>query len=93
MVDYSRTLGRPDLSSLPPDLHELTDGVEQEPTIRTYLGRSEVATYLGLKGLRSLTNVALPPPDAQIGDRKGWLPETIDAWNAARPGRGRWGAR
>lgn len=58
-----------------------------------YLGRTEVAHHLGLSGITSLTGVALPPPDATIGDRKGWLPETIDAWNALRPGRGRWGPR
>lgn len=58
-----------------------------------YLGRTEVAHYLGLAGLASLTGVALPPPDAVIGDRKGWLPTTIDEWNAKRPGRGRWGPR
>lgn len=62
-----------------------------EPIV--YLGRTEVAHYLGLVGLASLTGVALPTPDAVIGDRKGWLPETIDAWNAKRPGRGRWGPR
>ncbi len=27
------------------------------------------------------------------GRRKGWKRETIDAWNEARPGSGRWGAR
>jgi len=59
----------------------------------TYLGRTEVAHYLGLAGLPSLTGVELPPPDAVIGDRKGWTPETIDAWKKTRPGRGRWGPR
>lgn len=58
-----------------------------------YLGRTEVAYYLGLAGLPSLTGVTLPPPDAIIGDRKGWLPSTIDAWKKRRPGRGRWGPR
>lgn len=36
----------------------------------------------------------LPTPDAVIGCGKsiarGWLPETIDAWNASRPGPGNW---
>lgn len=58
-----------------------------------YLGRTEVALYLGLAGLPSLTGVELPPPDAVIGDRKGWTEATIDEWNANRPGRGRWGPR
>lgn len=59
----------------------------------TYLGRSEVAAYLGMKSLASLNNVTLPPHDVEIGNRKGWRPETIDAWKATRPGRGRWGPR
>lgn len=58
-----------------------------------FLSRTGVAHHLGLVGLYSLTDVTLPPPDAIIGNRKGWKPETIDAWNAQRPGRGRWGKR
>jgi len=34
----------------------------------------------------------LPGPDAVTGDGptgvRGWLPETIDVWHAARPGHG-----
>lgn len=34
----------------------------------------------------------LPAPDAVIGEppsaKQGWLPETIDTWQANRPGRG-----
>lgn len=31
----------------------------------------------------------LPEPDVIVGNRyKGWSQETIDAWVAARPGRG-----
>ena len=29
----------------------------------------------------------------RIGATRGWLPETIDRWNAARPGRGVGGGR
>lgn len=58
-----------------------------------FLSKTEVAHYLGLAGLPSLTSVKLPPPDAMIGDHKGWTEATIDEWNATRPGRGRWGAR
>lgn len=29
----------------------------------------------------------LPEPDALIESTRGWKPETIDAWNKARPGR------
>jgi len=28
-----------------------------------------------------------------IGRTRGWLPETIDGWNAKRPGRGVGGGR
>lgn len=67
--------------------------VEGQSGTIEYLGRTEVAYYLGLAGLASLTGVVLPPPDATIGDRKGWLPSTIDVWQKNRPGRGRWGER
>ena len=98
MKDYARSLGRPDLTKLEhSDIERLLeDGPEPPPTndsVAVYLGRTEVAHYLGLKGIRSLSYITLPPHDAQIGDRKGWLPETIDAWRKTRPGRGRWGAR
>ena len=61
--------------------------------IPRYLGRTEVSQYLGLAGVKSLSRMTLPPPDAMIGVHKGWLPSTIDKWNETRPGRGRWGAR
>ncbi len=68
--------------------------VEPSRHIATYLGRVEVAAYIGLKSVRSLSGMTLPPHDAEIGStHKGWTPETIDAWQASRPGRGRWGAR
>jgi len=57
-----------------------------------YLSRAEFATRIGVKP-DSLNHYPLPEPDALIGERKGWLPATIDAWNRRRPGRGRWGAR
>lgn len=62
------------------------------PIIR-FLGRTEVAHYLNMKTINSLSGVTLPPHNAEISDRAGWFPATIDAWNAQRPGRGRWGAR
>ncbi len=62
--------------------------------IHMYLDRVGVAERIGVKP-DSLSRYRLPPPDAVIGcgpkARKGWLPKTIDAWNAARPGRGWWG--
>lgn len=61
--------------------------------VARFLGRAEVAEYLGLKSVRSLTRIKLPPPDALIGPHRGWLPETVEHWNANRPGRGRWGPR
>lgn len=34
-----------------------------------------------------------PAADVQVGQSPGWLPETLDAWQAARPGRGAGGGR
>lgn len=54
-----------------------------------YLSRPEVAERVGV-AKDTLNRYRLPPPDAQIGVRQvGWLPETIDAWDAARPSRTR----
>lgn len=54
-----------------------------------YLSRPEVAARIGVKP-DTLNRYKLPEPDAQIGARQvGWLPETIDAWNAARPRKSR----
>lgn len=66
---------------------------DRKRKVARYLSRSEVAEYLGLAGVKSLSRVALPPHDAEIGQFKGWLPSTIDQWKITRPGRGRWGAR
>lgn len=55
-------------------------------TIR-YLTTTEFAQRLGLKDRSSLPK-NLPTPDALIGTKRGWLPETVDAWDAARPGHG-----
>src|SRR5699024_12656619 len=66
--------------------------VGDRKTIR-YMALPEVAEYLELAvGTlnRYRAEGRLPPPDAQIGTRQvGWTRETIDAWNASRPGRGR----
>lgn len=54
-------------------------------TAARYLSRPEVAARIGVK-TDTLNRYKLPEPDAQIGARQiGWLPATIDAWNAARP--------
>ena len=57
-----------------------------------YLSMTEVAERLGItKG--ALARYRLPEPDVRIGRTRGWLPETIDRWNAQRPGRGVGGGR
>lgn len=58
-----------------------------------YLSRSEVATRIGLARGDSLSKYTLPPHDAIIGGRRGWLPATIDSWQENRPGRGNWGPK
>lgn len=62
-------------------------------TVR-YLNKAEFAQRIGIQpdSLHS-KKYKLPPEDAVIGDRKGWLPSTVDKWNENRPGRGRWGHR
>ncbi|MDO5758982.1 MAG: helix-turn-helix transcriptional regulator [Rhodobacterales bacterium] len=59
---------------------------------RRYLSRSQFAERIGVK-TATLSRYDLPEPDVIIGSAKwptfGWTEETIDAWNAARPGRGR----
>ena len=57
-----------------------------------YLGVKQVAERLGITS-GGLLNLKLPEPDAMIGRTRGWLPETIDGWNAKRPGRGVGGGR
>ena len=54
---------------------------------RTYLSASEVAERLGIDR-SAISKYKMPTPDAVIGKTRGWLPETIDDWNASRPGRG-----
>ncbi|PZT93643.1 MAG: hypothetical protein DI630_26755 [Gordonia sp. (in: high G+C Gram-positive bacteria)] len=65
---------------------------------RHYLSSKEVAERIGVVD-SALGRYKLPAPDAVIGpinddgsiprgSFRGWLPETIDEWNANRPGRG-----
>lgn len=57
-----------------------------------YLSATEAAQYLGItRG--AFMSLKLPEPDAYVGKARGWLPETIDQWNANRPGRGVGGGR
>ncbi|KFI58738.1 hypothetical protein [Bifidobacterium gallicum] len=57
-----------------------------------YLGIKEVSERLGITNA-SAKGYRLPESDVMIGRTRGWKPETIDAWNAARPGRGIGGGR
>lgn len=54
-----------------------------------FLTRAEVAARIGVSP-NTIQHYKLPVPDAKIGRVSGWLPETVDAWNEARPGRGNW---
>lgn len=61
-----------------------------------YLTANGIADRVGLSHttIRSYQRDGLlPEPDAVLGTgnavKHGWLPETIDAWNAKRRGRGR----
>ena len=58
-----------------------------------FLSRADVARRIGLKSVRSLSGMTLPPHDVEVGTHKGWKSTTIDNWQSSRPGRGRWGAR
>lgn len=54
-----------------------------------YLGLGEFADRIGLSRNTVNTygrNGRLPPPNAMIGEIRGWLPDTIDEWNSRRPG-------
>ncbi len=57
-----------------------------------YLSVTNVARRLGIS-TAAVSAYKLPQPDATIGRTRGWLPETIDQWNAQRPGRGVGGGR
>lgn len=57
-----------------------------------YLSVTDVAKKLGI-ATSAVSVYKLPEPDVMIGRTRGWLPETIDQWNAQRPGRGVGGGR
>jgi hypothetical protein len=65
---------------------------------RRYLSQAQFAERIGVSP-NSMGRYKLPPADAVTGPVnddgslprgtiRGWLPETIDEWNANRPGRG-----
>ena len=70
-----------------------TAGTAPKKKVARYLSRTEVAEYLGLAGVNSLSRYTLPVPDAIIGNHRGWLESTIIEWNETRPGPGWHGAR
>lgn len=64
-----------------------------DDAIPRFLSRTEVAEYLGLAGVNSLSKIELPRPDVIVGKAKGWTKATIDEWRESRPGQGWWGPR
>ena len=61
------------------------------------LDMAGVAAYMGkryatVQGWRR-DDPSFPVPDVMLGQSAGWWPSTIDAWQAARPGRGAGGGR
>lgn len=59
---------------------------EEVPVTIRFLGVPEFADRIGVhRG--TMNRLALPEPDAIIGDRRGWLPQTIDEWDAQRTRR------
>lgn len=54
---------------------------------RHYLSLTQLAHRVGItRG--GTAHLKLPAPDVYIGNTRGWLPETVDQWNASRPGHG-----
>lgn len=65
-------------------------------TVAAMIGVKPAAVRLYLKRTRARINASLqvrpydlPLPDAPVGRSPAWWPETIAAWIAERPGRGR----
>lgn len=58
-----------------------------------YLSRKQFAERIGVAP-SALSRYELPEHDGEIGEGKskvrGWLPATVDEWQASRPGSGRW---
>lgn len=63
-----------------------------------YLDTAALAARVGLspdtiRTYRRRTPHLVPEPDVMVGEFAGWLPETVDAWLAQRPGPGVGGGR
>jgi predicted DNA-binding transcriptional regulator AlpA len=60
-------------------------------SVQKFLSVTEVADKVGLSRntVKSYSRIPgrLPEPDALVGNVRGWLPETIDEWNARRSTR------
>ncbi|MCV7205326.1 hypothetical protein H7J71_25305 [Mycolicibacterium peregrinum] len=65
---------------------------------RRYLNVAQVEEHLGLRR-GALSKIKMPEPDVIVGPvdddgkiprgtARGWTVETIDEWNASRPGQG-----
>ncbi len=61
-----------------------------------YLSLQGVADRLGVSR-NTVAKLRLPEPDVRVGTGRnaprGWSEQTIDRWNAKRPGPGNWGPR
>ncbi len=76
--------------------HEPVKARDTEGMTVEYLSLLDVARRLGVSR-DTVAKYNLPEPDVRVGSginaARGWTAATIDEWNAARPGRGRWGKR
>ncbi|WEV52770.1 hypothetical protein [Bifidobacterium sp. ESL0704] len=52
-----------------------------------YLSAADVARELGISR-SALATYRMPEPDVIVGRSRGWKPQTIAEWQAARPGHG-----
>lgn len=88
---FSATIDAPDGTQIFYSIRHIKDPIR-------YLSLAQVAEAIGVQP-SSLSRYKLPEPDATVGfvdpngliargTTRGWLPETIDQWNANRPGRG-----
>lgn len=95
MLGFAGNHGRPDCSDSRPASGALPHSPWTDVAARMterYLSMTEVAERLGItKG--ALARYRLPDPDVVVGKARGWREDTIDRWNASRPGRGVGGGR